>query len=263
MKNKILIIFFLYFYTTNIFADNLNIQANTISLDKDGMTSTFKDDVVIKSKNNIIKSDYAKYNKKTGNILIKGNISATDDKGNLIKTEIGEYYDNTKILLTKGKTQITTSYKYILEGEDIKIDGNNKYISSQKNSIITDLDGNEIFIENFEYQVEKNIFKSIGEVKIIDNKNNNLEFSQIYIDTKKNEFLGTDIKAYLNDKNFKISNKNKPRIFSNNFISNKERSTFIKSVFTLCDYREKDKCPPWSIQSSKMLHDNKKKNNLL
>ena len=27
----------------------------------------------------------------------------------------------------------------------------------------------------------------------------------------------------------------------------------------MCDYREKDKCPPWSIQSTKMLHDNKKK----
>ena len=39
----------------------------------------------------------------------------------------------------------------------------------------------------------------------------------------------------------------------------KKKSTFIKSVFTLCDYRENDKCPPWTIQSSKMLHDRIKK----
>ena len=36
-------------------------------------------------------------------------------------------------------------------------------------------------------------------------------------------------------------------------------SVFNKSIFTLCDYRENDKCPPWTIQSSEMLHDNKKK----
>ena len=39
----------------------------------------------------------------------------------------------------------------------------------------------------------------------------------------------------------------------------KEQSLFNKSRFTLCDYRENDKCPPWTIQASEMLHDNKKK----
>ena len=45
-------------------------------------------------------------------------------------------------------------------------------------------------------------FKSIGEIKIEDNKNNDYEFSQIYIDTK--EILGSDIKAYLNDKDYQF-----------------------------------------------------------
>ena len=36
-------------------------------------------------------------------------------------------------------------------------------------------------------------------------------------------------------------------------------TTFTKSIFTLCDYRKNDKCPPWTIQASQMLHDNKKK----
>ena len=38
-----------------------------------------------------------------------------------------------------------------------------------------------------------------------------------------------------------------------------EKRRFKKSIFTICNYRENDKCPPWTIQSSKMLHDNKKK----
>ena len=75
---------------------------------------------------------------------------------------------------------------------------------------------------------------------------------------QKKEILGTDIKAFINDNSLKVNERNKPRIFANNISLNKENKVFYKNNFTLCDYREKDKCPPWSIQSTKMLHDNKK-----
>ncbi len=259
MKNKFFIILYLIFHYTNLFADSLSIQAKNISIDKDMQTSIFKDEVTVKSDKKLIKSDYVKYNKKLGYLLIKDNILATDNKNNSIQASKAEYYEKSKILKTSGKTKITTSDKYILEGSNITIDNKNNLIKSKENSILTDLDGNTIYLENFEYQTTENIFKSIGFVKIDDYKKNSLEFSQIYIDTKKNEIIGSDIKAFLNDENFKVSEKNKPRVFANNFNSNKEKSTFIKSIFTLCDYRENDKCPPWSIQSSKMLHDSKKK----
>ena len=89
-----------------------------------------------------------------------------------------------------------------------------------------------------------NIFKSIGYVKIEDKLGNVTEFSQIYIDTKKKEILGTDIKAFLNQKDFKADEDNKPRIFANTMKMNKDKNSFGKSIFTLCDYRENDKCPP-------------------
>ena len=63
----------------------------------------------------------------------------------------------------------------------------------------------------------------------------------------------------MNNDNFKIHPKNKPRIFANSLKLDNEKNIFNKGIFTLCDYRKKDKCPPWSIQSSKILHDNKKK----
>ena len=68
-------------------------------------------------------------------------------------------------------------------------------------------------------------------------------FSDIYRYQKK-EIIGSDTKSYLNSKDFKIKRKNKPRIFSNTVAISKEYSSFEKSVFTLCDYRENDKCPP-------------------
>ena len=139
------------------------------------------------------------------------------------------------------------------------IDNTNKIIKSEKKSILKDQDGNLIYLENFEYSVENSLFKSIGFVEIKDNKNNKYEFSQIYIDTKRKEILGTDSKAFLNSKEFKINPKNNPRIFSNSINIKKDKSTFNKNIFTLCKYREEDKCPPWTIQSKKMLHDNLKK----
>ena len=167
MKNKSFIIFFLLLFTKNIQAEDLTIQAKNISLDKDGMTSVFKDDVIIKSKEKIIKSNYAKYNKKTGNIIIQDNILAEDNKGNIIEAQIAEYDENSKILITKGITKIITSEKYVLKGSDIIINNEKKFISSEKDSILIDLDGNKIFLENFEYKVENNIFKSIDPLKLL------------------------------------------------------------------------------------------------
>ena len=105
----------------------------------------------------------------------------------MIETQYAEYFTIKKIFKSKGQTEITTPENYIINGEDLNID-NKKIISSKKPSIINDPDGNQIFLNNFEYLVDKNIFKSIGLIKIKDNMSNIYEFSQIYIDTKKKKF---------------------------------------------------------------------------
>ena len=63
----------------------------------------------------------------------------------------------------------------------------------------------------------------------------------------------------MNQKDFKVNDNNKPRIFSNSVKINENKTIFNKSIFTLCDYRENDKCPPWDIRAKKMSHDSKKK----
>ena len=59
-------------------------------------------------------------------------------------------------------------------------------------------------MEKFNYDINKDIFKSVGNVKIQDVNENTYEFSQIYIDTKKKEILGTDSKLFINQNDFKI-----------------------------------------------------------
>ena len=261
MRNNVLInIIFFLFLIKNGFAESISIQSKNITLDKNKEISVFQNDVVIKTQNEgVIKSDFAEYNKLNGLIKLRGNIEATDNQQNRIETKIAEYDENKKIFKSVGPTTITTTEKYIIEGEDIFFDNGKGFILSEKNAVITDKEKNKIYLENFEYLTQSNIFKSIGYIKIEDIKNNSYEFSQLYIDTKKREVIGTDIKAFLNNEQFKINEENKPRVFANAVEIKKNQNLFKKSIFTLCNYRKNDKCPPWTIQASKMLHDNKKK----
>ena len=58
----------------------------------------------------------------------------------------------------------------------------------------------------------------------------------------------------MNDKQFKINEKNNPRVMANTFSSSKDQSIFNKSIFTLCGYRkseDKEKMSPWTIQATK------------
>ena len=258
MKNKLLLLL-LIFFSKNSFAENLFITAENISLDKNKNLSIFEKNVVVKTKDKELQSDYAEYNREKGFLILKKNISIIDNKKNKLLTNYVEYYEKDKVLKTIGETKIETIENYYLNGSDIFIDNINKIIKSEKKSILKDQDGNLIYLDNFEYSVENSLFKSIGFIEIKDNKNNEYEFSQIYIDTKRKEILGTDSKTFLNSKDFKINPKNNPRVFSNTVNIKKNKSTFDKNIFTLCEYREGDKCPPWTIQSKKMLHDNLKK----
>ena len=230
MKNSLLIFLLIFFSYKNLYANDLNIKSLNISIDKDKQLTVFKDEVVAKdSKNNILETDYAEYDKKL------------------------------KLLISKGKTKIVTSGGYSVMGSNVSFDNTKNFIFSKEPAIIEDPDKNQIFLQNFDYIINENFFKSVGKIEVKDVKNNTYNFSQIYIDEKKREIVGTDIKAYLNEESLKLKKENKPRIFANTIKINDGESKFTKSIFTMCDYRKNDKCPPWSIQSKKMLHDKIKK----
>ncbi len=260
MKNKFLIFLLTLLLFKPSIAEELSILAKNITIDKKTETTIFENQVIVTTEDeNVIKGEYAEYDKIKGTILIKKNVIAKDNKNNTIKTEYAFYNERTKIFESLGPTQVITTENYIIEGENIIFDNSKKIIFSENKAKITDEDKNLIYLQNFEYKTESNIFKSVGFVEIKDQLNNTYEFSQIYIDTKKKEVLGTDLKSFLNNENFKINEKNKPRIFSNTLKMSGEKTSFNKSIFTMCNYRKNEKCPPWSIQAREMLHDNNKK----
>ena len=64
-----------------------------------------------------------------------------------------------------------------------------KKITSDQNSTLTDVDGNTVYASMFEYYVTKNIFSSVGKIKVIDSKKNKYFFKELHVDTKKKEIL--------------------------------------------------------------------------
>ncbi len=156
MKNNYLKVLLFLFFADVSHAENFDISAKNISIDKKNEITILKNDVVIKDKN-----------------------------GNIIKSELANYNKKKEIISSKGKTFITTSEGYIVETEDLVYDNLKGLSSSNKRTIIKDQENNLIYLNNFEYQLRLNIFKSIGDIKVIDNMENSYEFSQIYIDEKK------------------------------------------------------------------------------
>ncbi len=230
MKNKIFTTLLLLLFFQKSYAENLNIQSKEIFIDKKTKITVFKKEVVaVDEKKNIFKGDYAEYNKEL------------------------------KLLQSKGETTIETSGGYFLSGSNIVFDNLNNIIKSNDPAVVKDLENNNIYLDKFEYSTINRFFKSSGNIKVIDSKNNTYNFSQIFIDENKKEILGTDIKSFLNDQTFKINEKNKPRVFANTVKIKDQQTQFTKSIFTLCDYRENDKCPPWSLQAAQMTHDKRKK----
>jgi len=233
MTNKFYIsflVFVLFCFPESLIANDLDINAKTIEIDKSNQTVNAEGDVeIIDSKNNIISSQKIKYDK--------------------IK----------QILNTSGKTEILTSEKFRIKGEGIVYDNNKRIVSSNNKTEITDGDGNVIIVSMFNYIVDKNMFVSTGKIKVTDSKDNEYYFTEIYIDEKKRKIVGSDIRAFLNDGSFKYDPRNEPRFFANSATISENITTFNKAVFTACKNRENNKCPPWIIRANEIKHNSAKK----
>ena len=260
MKNNIFTILIFLFFSTFLLADELDIKAKKINIDKKTKITIFENEVVVKDQfNNSFNADYVLYNRESNILELKGNILSKDSNGNVFKASRATYDNNKKIFKSFGESNFETLEGYKILTSDIIIDNKNAFMGSDKETFVSDIDGNKIYLENFEYFKKDNIFKSIGSIKIIDKFSNSYNFTQIYIDEKKKEIIGSDARLYINDNEFKINENNKPRVFANTINVKGDQTTFTKSNFTMCNYRKNDKCPPWELKAGKMTHDKIKK----
>ena len=133
MRNKIILLILIYFFNLSALADNINISAKNIILDKNNSNSVFKNEVsVLTVEGDKIESDYAEYNKETGILILKDNIIFKDKLDNTLTTNFLEYKEYEKILITSGPTKIITSENYVLDGYDLSLDKNKNLVVSKK-----------------------------------------------------------------------------------------------------------------------------------
>ena len=206
-----------------------------------------------------IDSDNIKITKDTQIVLFNNNVKATDSKNNIFFADFAKFNKSLELLESIGKAKIITSENFEVNGNNIFFDNLKKVIYSNEKTKIIDTDGNEIFVDMFNYSIDTGMFFSRGKILVKDIKDNEYNFSEIYINEKQNKIIGSDVKVFFKDENWKINEDNDPRFFANSVIMSNGKSTFDKGIFSFCKIREGGKCPPWSLQSKKIEHDPSKK----
>ena len=212
-KNLIIFCFLnLFLFNSNIIADEFNISAKEISIDKENQILVGEGSVVAKdTEGKIIYADKITYEKSKEFLLAEENVEITDSEGNILKTNKATYdkinekivtYDNTELILKEG---------YELIGKKISYDTIEKTLKSNEKSIFTDIDGNTVETSMFQHDIKNHLFSSIGKIKIIDINKNKYFLKEIHIDTKKKEMVGSDISIVLDQENFGVSKKSDPR----------------------------------------------------
>ena len=111
MKNNLFLILLFFFLENISLAEDFNIEAKNIKIDKKNQISIFENDVVIKDKQNIIKSDFAKYDKQKNFIIVRKNIVLEDKIGNKFYGEYATFDKDKKIFITVGKSNIINHLK--------------------------------------------------------------------------------------------------------------------------------------------------------
>jgi len=263
IKNKInFIITFLiiqFFIALSVVADEFNIVAKEIIIDKDkkiliGIGNVKATD----QEGKIIYADKVTYKEKNKFLLAEGNVKVVDIDGNNLTSNKVSYDKINEIITTFGHTEVLIEDGYKAKTKNINYNIIDKLISSNSKTIFTDIDNNIIETSMFNYQVKNNLFSSIGDIKIKDVNKNKYFFKEMHIDTKKHEMIGSDVSVILDEKNFGLTDENDPRIVANSIYVNKNKMDLSKGVFTVCKKRD-DKCPPWSLKAKQITHDKIKK----
>ena len=261
IKNNIysIIVLCIFLFNFGVNADEFNISAVEITIDKQNNIIIGKGSVVATDKQGqIIKANKIIYKKSKELLEAEGSVEIIDNDDNVLTTDSATY-DKPKNIINSYKNSILiTKDDYKLKSNRIIYNTEKKLISSPQDSILTDSDGNIVTSTMFQYDLEKKMFSSIGNIKIIDANKNKYFFKELHVDTAKKEIIGSDVSALLDQESFGMSKENDPRFVANDIYMSEMKSNMSKGIFTVCKKRD-GKCPPWSLWAKKISHDKTKK----
>ena len=246
-------------FNSNLKADEFNISAKEILIDKKNNKITGNGDVeVVDKEGRVIKSNKAIYEKSKEFLSVEGSVEITDINGNIINSSKATYDKLNEIISTYENSNLILESGYNIKSDIIYYNINKNLVISNKKTTFTDSDGNIIFTEGFQYDLEKNLFSSVGNIKIIDANKNHYFFKELHVNTKTREIIASDVSTIMNQKNFGLDGESDPRFVANSAQITSDQSIFIKCIFTVCKKRDGEN-PPWTLQAKKITHDKVKK----
>ncbi len=209
-----------------------------------------------------IKADNFTYDKILNVLNAHGNVKITDEINDYeITSEKITYLKDQEKIFTNGKTEAIFETKYNFISRNVLFLKDKMILSSSEKSQLKDRDINLYKFDKFNYSIKDGILKA-KQIEIISDFNKPKNEREYYyfndgiVDIKKKDFIASKTKIKIKKNSFDNS-KNDPRIYGVSSDKKGEITTINKGTFTSC--AKNDDCPPWSISSSKILHDKQKK----
>ena len=261
MKNKIKkFTFFLLlniFILTNVIAQEISFEANSIELKDNDKRIIAKNNVKIFNEKEVIYADEMDYNKLNQIITAKGNIRIENLEENIkvFSDELTYIKNEEKIILTKN-VKIDFGKKLTFKTDKIVYDKIKKQILINNFSNFTDNFGNKIISKSSNYLFNQKLLK-INSVEMTDVIDNKYYFQNAIVNFQNNEMIADGVKIDFSKRSFG-NQENDPRLRGNFLYSDNNQSLIKKGVFTTCKIRE-DKCPPWQFKAQEIKHDKSKK----
>ena len=259
MKSKFFLGVFLIvniFYQNHVFSEPFKFESSKVEiLDNGNVINAYNGKATSIDNNLEINSNQFKYFKSTNILDSKGNgLAKINSKQINIKFDNAIFDQNNLNIKANGNVEIfKTDGKFIIKSDEIFYDYKTNIVSSDKITKIEDNENNIYLVDNFIYELEKNLIKVINLVS--KNSNNDTFITPIaFINTITGKIFAKDV-------NITLGNEFDPntinfRLKGNSGKIDRDTSEIIKGVFTTCKKREK--CPPWQLSAKKIKHDKKK-----
>ena len=257
MKNKFIkIIFIIFTLSNNLFAEGFEFSSDTLQVLKNGNLLTGDGNVQIVSPEEIIKAEKFEYDKTNSYLKLTGNVSILNKTDNtILYGNRVDYFKNEEKIIINDDVKIIIENKYTIYSDNITYLREKEYFFSKDKTNFNDKNGNKFQLDSFNYYKIKNRIR--GKNLIFTDKENNKYFiDDAMVKLDSNEVLGKDLKINFTNSTFDNS-KNEPRLKGNKIYSNIDTTKVSKGIFTTC--KKTDKCPPWTMQASEVVHDRKKK----
>jgi LPS-assembly protein len=233
----------------------IEFRSNNLEILENGNLIIGNGDVeVISNKDLLIYSDRAEYDKENKKVYLFENTKILRNDQNIkIYGDKFIYDKNSEVFYSFDDTRLEIKNNYFIKTSNIKYFFLDNLIISSAVTRVADKNKNNFEADGFDYNIKTKIFKS-PKLRVEDFNQNILTTNQSILDFNKNRLAAKNPEFYFS-KNAEFGEN--ARFKGNAITINNDITEISKGIFTTC--KPNENCPPWSMKSKKIIHDNKKK----